>query len=196
MIKILDSKEERGYVISAKSGDAEAFACLYDTYIKQIYEFIFYKTMHQETAEDISSDVFLKAWKKIDQFKSGEFVAWLYTIARNAVIDYYRQNKDIKDVDDFWDLSDDQDILLETDKLIMIEKLKKIMSSFNNNDREILIMRFWQDLSFAEIAQLLDKEQGAVKMSCMRAIKKLQIKMPLALFIILPIFINIWKKIN
>ncbi len=196
MIKILDSKEERDYVISAKSGDAKAFACLYDAYIKQIYEFIFYKTMHQETAEDISSDVFLRAWKKIDQFKSGKFVAWLYVIARNAVIDYYRQNKDIKDVDDFWDLSDNQDILLETDKLIMIEKLKKIMSSFNNNDREILIMRFWQDLSFAEIAELLGKEQGAVKMSCMRAIKKLQTKMPLALFIILPSFINIWKKIN
>lgn len=191
----LDLQEEADYVASAKSGDTHAFACLYDAYIKQIYDFVFYKTMHQEIAEDITADVFLKAWKKIDKFKSGKFVAWLYVIARNSVIDYYRKTKEIKNVDDCWDLSDGQDILLNTDKLMQIEKLKKIMSSFNYSDREILIMRFWQDLSFAEIAGLLNKEQGAVKMACARAIKKIQTKMPLSLFIVLPNLINIWKKI-
>jgi RNA polymerase sigma-70 factor, ECF subfamily len=193
MATILDTTKEMGFIKSAKNGNAEAFAALYDAYISQIYKFVYYKTMHQETAEDISADVFVKAWRKLSQFKDGSFVAWLYTIARHAVIDYYRRHHEHQDIDDCWDLKDDADFLAMIDQGLNLDKMKTALKSLKNEDREILIMRFWQELSFAEIAQLLDKKEGAVKMSCARALERLRSKMPLALFILLPKLINLWK---
>lgn len=196
MATILDETKESEYLSAAKLGDAEAFGKLYDVYIKQIYNFIFYKTMHRQIAEDICADVFLKAWKKLDQFKSGSFQAWLYSIARNTVIDHYRQSKELDDIEDCWDLRSEADLLVETDKLIQIERLKEAMSLLAAKDRELLIMRFWQELSFAEIADCLGKQEGAVKMACVRAIKKLETKMPLKSFLLLLGLVNIWTEIN
>lgn len=152
--------------------------------------------MHQQIAEDICADVFLKAWKNLDQFKSGSFQAWLYSIARNAVIDHYRSSKEIKNIEDCWDLSADEDLLTKTDELIQIERIKEIISSLKLLDREILTMRFWQELSFAEIAEYLGKEEGAIKMACMRAIKKLKNKIPVKSLLFLLGLINIWKVIK
>ncbi|NCB20502.1 MAG: sigma-70 family RNA polymerase sigma factor [Clostridia bacterium] len=196
MATITNEPKETEYLAAAKSGNADAFARLYDTYIKQIYNFIFYKTMHQQIAEDICADVFLKAWKNLDQFKSGSFQAWLYSIARNAVIDHYRSSKEIKNIEDCWDLSADEDLLTKTDELIQIERIKEIISSLKLLDREILTMRFWQELSFAEIAEYLGKEEGAIKMACMRAIKKLKNKIPVKSLLFLLGLINIWKVIK
>jgi RNA polymerase sigma-70 factor (ECF subfamily) len=193
MAKILDTTQELDFVRFAQNGDAEAFAALYDAYISQIYKFVYYKTLHQETAEDISAEVFIKAWRKLSQFKDGSFVAWLYTIARHAVIDYYRRHHEHQDIDDCWDLKDGTDFLGMIDQGLNLEKMKVALQSLRSEDREILIMRFWQELSFAEISQLLNKREGAVKMSCARALERLRAKMPLALFILLPKLINLWK---
>jgi RNA polymerase sigma-70 factor, ECF subfamily len=194
MATILEKNKEMGLIKSAQNGDSDAFAVLYDAYISQIYNFVYYKTLHQETAEDISADVFVKAWRKLSQFKDGSFVAWLYTIARNSVIDHYRRHHEHQDIDDCWDLSDGTDFLGMIDQGLNLDKMKAALKSLKNEDREILIMRFWQELSFAEIAQLLDKKGGAVKMSCARALERLRSKIPLALFILLPKIINLWRN--
>lgn len=191
MATILNTTKERDFVKSAQNGDSDAFAVLYDAYISQIYNFIYYKTLHQETAEDISAEVFIKAWRKLAQFKDGSFVAWLYSIARHTVIDYYRRHHEHQDIDDCWDLTDGTDFLAMIDQGLNLDKVKSALKSLKSEDREILIMRFWQDLSFAEIAQRLDKKEGAVKMSCARALERLRSNMPLALFILLPKLINL-----
>ena len=86
--------DEFAIVQSCQKGSVEDFGRLYDLYIKKIYNFIYYKTHHQETAEDLVSIVFTKALKKINTFdNSGTFSAWLYRIARNTVIDHYRTKK-------------------------------------------------------------------------------------------------------
>lgn len=196
MATVLNKTQEADYLMAAKLGDAQSFGRLYDIYIKQIYNFIFYKTMHQQIAEDICANVFLKAWQKLDQFKSGSFQAWLYSIARNSVIDHYRSAKETKNIEDCWELKSDQDLLAETDRSMQIERLKEALSLLKSADRELLIMRFWQELSFAEIAECLAKEEGAVKMACARAIKKLETKMPLKSLLLLWGLINIWTEIN
>lgn len=194
MATILNNKiKELELVKSAQNGNSEAFGFLYDAYISQIYNFIYYKTLQKEIAEDIAAEVFLKAWQKINQFKEGSFIAWLYTIARNKVIDYYRRYHDCKDINDCWDLKDSSDLISEVDLILDIDKLKKYLRLLKNEDRELLIMRFWQELSFAEIAERLGKTEGAVKMSCSRALDRLRSQTSLSLFILLPTLINLWK---
>lgn len=179
-----------------QAGDSQAFASVYDLYIQKIYNFIFYKTLHQPLAEDLTSQTFLKAWKNIKQFQGGNFSAWLYSIARNLVIDHFRAQKEFLNIDDCWDLQASDDIFKEVDNRLKIEKIKTAFSQLNSKEREILILRFWQDLSFKEIALILQKNEGAVKMSFGRAVNALKKEMPLELFILTPLILNLWKKIN
>ncbi|MDD3285779.1 MAG: RNA polymerase sigma factor [Patescibacteria group bacterium] len=194
MANILNKEQEAALIAATKERDTEAFGSLYDTFVKKIYDFVYYKTLNKEVAEDIVSLVFTKAWQKINQFKSGSFSAWLYTIARNAIVDYYRRDRKNVDIDDCWDLSDESDFLAKVDTNLHLEHLRAALADLNSRERDILIMRFWQDLSFAEIAERLDKKEGAVKMACGRALQALKIKMPLAVFILLPGLINICKR--
>ena len=180
----------------AQTGDSQAFALIYDTFIKKIYDFVFYKTMHQQLAEDLTSQTFLKAWKNITQFKSGNFSAWLYTIARNIVVDHYRSQKEILAVEDFWDLKADDDVLGEVEERLKIEKLQQGLARLKSSEREILMLRLWQDLPFKEIAVILGKNEGAAKMSFARAMESLKKEMPAELFILLPLILNLWKKLN
>lgn len=196
MANILDTTQVAVLVIAAKTGNADAFGSLYDGYVRKIYDFIYYKTLNQELAEDITSTVFIKAWQHINQFREGSFAAWLYTIARNAVSDHYRRERDHLDIDDCWDLADQSDFLANIDQGLKLEKVRSSLSGLKPEEREILMMRFWLELSFQEIAEHLGKKEGAVKMSCGRALKSLKDKMPLAIFILLPGIINICKKMS
>lgn len=193
---IISKQQELDLALEAKAGKSESFGRLYDTYVKKIYDFIYYKTLNKEVAEDITSIVFIKAWDKIGQFKDGNFSAWLYMIARNAVTDYYRREKGHDDIDDCWDLADKNDFLAEIDDGLNVDIIKEAMKSLKDQDREILIMRFWLDLPFSEIAERLNKKEGAVKMALGRALKDLKNKIPLAIIILWPEIINICKKIN
>lgn len=196
MANILDKETETVLIAAAKERNTEAFGSLYDAFVKKIYDFVYYKTLNREVAEDIVSLVFIKAWQKINQFKGGSFSAWLYMIARNAVTDHYRRDKKNIDIDDCWDLSDDNDFLVKVDTDLNLESLRGALTGLNSRERDILIMRFWQDLSFAEIAERLEKKEGAVKMACGRALQALKTKMPLAVFILLPELINICRRTN
>jgi len=180
----------------AKTGDGEAFGKLYDIYIKPIYDFIFYKTLIKETAEDITSTVFTKAWQKIGQFKGESVAAWLYAISRNAVADYYRREKNNLNIEDFWDLANTDNFLEKVDLGLTFREIKKAMQSLSAREREIIIMRFWLDMSFKEIAASLEKQEGAVKMALKRSLQSIKNKIPLALIILGPNIINICQSKN
>jgi len=192
----LDLQTEISLLNQAQAGDAQAFGVLYDAYIKKIYDFIYYKTFHRDTAEDITSQTFLKAWKNIRQFKEGSFSAWLYSIARNSVTDHYRSFRETSNIEDCWDLSDREDWESLLDNDLKLESIKQAMAGLKSADRELIVMRLWLDLSFKEISEQLGKSEGAVKMSFGRAITRLKTQVPLALIILFPAFLNIWKKTN
>src|SRR6185369_6271911 len=88
-------EDELELVGRSQRGDQDAFASLYDAYIDRIYRYIYFRVTENEVAEDITSHVFLKAWEKLDTYHPGQspFVGWLYRIAHNAIIDYYRTRK-------------------------------------------------------------------------------------------------------
>ena len=78
----------------AQAGDSEAFAQLYDLYVKRIYAYVFVRVRHKEAAEDITSVTFMKALEKLNTFQNEvSYIAWLFTIARNTLIDHIRREK-------------------------------------------------------------------------------------------------------
>lgn len=196
MAIIYTEQELAGLTRAAQAGEAEAFGKLYDAFIGKIYDFVYYKTLKKEIAEDIVSTIFMKAWKNIGQCEVSRFPAWLYAIARRSVIDYYRYRREYIDIDDCWDLSAEDDIAGQADNHLRLAEIKKAMRSLKSEDRDIIIMRFWMDLTFKEIAERIGKKEGAVKMALSRSLKNLRLQVPLALLIIWPNIINICKKIN
>src|ERR1041385_6744647 len=95
----------------AQNGDETAFGLIYDHFSERIYKFIYFRVGHKEVAEDVLSDTFVKGWQKINQVNSPKALsAWLYQIAKNNIIDYYRIKKetvDLASVEDF--LQDEAD---------------------------------------------------------------------------------------
>src|ERR1051326_7628351 len=85
----------------AREGKEAAFTALYDLFFEKIYRFIFFRVGHKEVAEDLAEDVFIKAFSSLKTLqKDAVFESWLYQIARNRIIDYYRSKKLIIPLDE------------------------------------------------------------------------------------------------
>jgi RNA polymerase sigma-70 factor, ECF subfamily len=177
--------EEQGAIKACQAGKTEEFGRLYDAYIRKIYDFIYYKTTHKETAEDLTSLTFMKALEKIGSFSpaKGSFKSWLYQIARHSVIDHYRTKKKAANVDDIWDLSGDEDLERDLDAKTKLTEVEKYLHKLKGEQRDIIIMRVWQEMSYAEIAGVLGKSEASCKMAYSRAIALLRQNITLAAFI-------------
>lgn len=176
---------EQDIIILCQQGNLENFVQLYDKYIKRIYDFIYFKTTHKETAEDLTSLTFIKALEKIKTFNAdkGTFSAWLYQIARNTVIDFYRTKKEAIDIDDVWDLAGNENIERDIDAKAKLQAIEKYLAKLKSEQREIIIMRVWLEMTYGEIAEVLGKSEASCKMSFSRAIAVLRKEMPLELLI-------------
>jgi RNA polymerase sigma factor (sigma-70 family) len=163
-------------VAAVKSGDTTQFGPLYDEYSDKIYKFIYYRTHHKQTAEDLTSTTFVKALERIRQYdeSKGAFSTWLYQIARNAIIDHYRTQKPEQDIQTVWDLSDGTDIERDVQNLEQIKQVKEKLSMLTPEQRDIIIMRLWDDMPYAQIATVTGKSEGACKMAFSRGIKALR----------------------
>jgi len=176
------------FVSKCKAGDTEAFGVLYDRYIGKIYRFVFYKTFVKEVAEDITSDVFHKALQKINLYDEdkGVFSAWIYRIARNNVIDYYRSQKGDVSLDDVFDVGFDERTPESLDAIAALDKVQDYLQTLSSKQREIVTLRVWEDLSYREIAEIVGGTEDGVKMSFSRSIRELREKYgplsPLLLF--------------
>jgi len=162
-------------ILKARLGDKEAFTTLYNKYINRIYRFIYYKTGSKELAEDLVSQSFLKLWEMIvggGQIKVLQ--ALLYRIARNLVVDYYRSKQSTE-----VPLEYDQDAHLydmepRLHTKIDTHLLRQTISKLKDEYKEIIVLRYVEELSIGEIAKILDKSPGNVRTICHRAIAELK----------------------
>lgn len=171
-------KEEDTLVQKAQKGEKDSFGILYETYLPKIYRFVYLKTSNKGDAEDITHQVFMRAWENINSFRfqGFPFSSWLYRIAQNAIIDFYRTRRpssSIEDVDEIeLRIDDDNEILLDR-KEEMVEVMRAIQK-LKSDEQSVLVMRFVEELSNKEIAQALEKTEGAVRVIQHRALKQLQ----------------------
>jgi RNA polymerase sigma-70 factor (ECF subfamily) len=167
--------------------DAQGFNELYDLYFTKIYNFIYFRTHHRETAEDLTSKTFIKAWENIHQFneEKGAFSSWIYSIARNNVIDHYRKEKTTMDISQVLDLSSSENIEKDTDLKVQLDQVKEYIKDLPQEQQDIVIMRVWDDLPYKDIAQILKKSEASCKMSFYRTMQKIQEQFPVAALILL-----------
>jgi RNA polymerase sigma factor (sigma-70 family) len=170
-------ENERQLVLQAQAGNAEAFGQLYDAYMERIYRFIYFRVEDQQTAEDITSQVFLRAWNNLDRFRLGRtpYLAWLYTIAHNAVIDHYRTRKVTTALEDVRLSQPDYAEVVENEIDIEVEmkSIKSAMQTLTGDQQQVLMLKFIEGMSNDEIARHLGKREGAVRALQMRGLRAL-----------------------
>lgn len=167
--------DERRLVEQAKSGDAEAFGQLYDACFDRVYRFIFFRVSDVPTAEDLTSQVFLKAWQNLGRYRhNGPILAWLYVIARNTVIDHYRTFKQTVSLDEAAPLVA-QDAKL--DEMVEFQSemksLQESLQYLTEEQQEVLILKFIAEFDTDQIARRMGKSEGAIRALQMRALQAL-----------------------
>jgi RNA polymerase sigma-70 factor (ECF subfamily) len=172
--------EIKTLALKASRNDPVAFTSLYRLYFSQVFTFINFRVSCREDAEDLANTVFEKALGAIDRYrpKPAQFSTWLYTIAKNCIIDHYRKRRLPVDAEadatvvPTFDLSSDPEthMLMEERKRTLREALEGLTS----DQREVVECRFFFELSIQETALLMSKTEGAVKALQFRALENLQ----------------------
>ncbi len=179
--------QELKYIKKCQEGELESFAYIYDKYINKIYKYIYYRMPDKYISEDLTSQTFIKALKSISLYNKdkGSFSSWLYKIAKNNLADYYRTYKNNLDINDLWYLEDDTNIEVAADKDFKLDKVKKYLNKLNKEQKEIVILRVWDELSYSEISEIVQKSEASCKMMFSRSLEKLKQEMPIGLYLLL-----------
>ena len=153
----------RGLVERAAKGDGEAFGEIYGMYMDPIYRYVFYQVKNRATAEDLTEEVFIKAWRGIAKYRFRErpFSAWLYRIAHNHVVDYFRTNHQAQPLDEV-KLTDDSEPASELEGKQIQELLLSAISDLTEQQKQIVLLKFMEDLDNQEIEQVTGKSRGAI----------------------------------
>lgn len=170
---------------NCKNGEIDDFGIIYDKYVRRIYDFIYFKTHHKETAEDLCSKTFMKCLENIKNYDSlrGTLSSWIYRIATNTVIDHYRTQKITYDINDAWDVASSEDILMDVENKDKFKEVEKFLKTLKAEQRDIVMLRIWSGLSYKEIAEISNKSEDNCKMIFSRAIGKIRKEVLIAFLI-------------
>lgn len=174
----LDDYPDHYFLKSAAQGDKRSFGVLYERYLAEIYRYVFFKVGNQQTAEDITEETFIKTWESLSRIYQGDgkidnLRAWLYRIAGNLVIDFYRKNKSeiILEPSVPANLQSLEDSVIEQEQSHLVSNaLQKMRTDF----QQIIILRLINGLSHKEIASIIGISEAHSRILFYRALKKLK----------------------
>lgn len=167
-------------VRKAKKGDKDAFGDLYKLFLNRIYRFVYYLVGDEFLAEDITQNTFLKAWNWLPNFSlsRGTFQSFLFTVARNLVIDNQRKKKEFSlELQDGEALKSEEDLEEKVAKVEEAEALQKALSQLSTFDRQLVILRYFEELSFNEVSDIVGKKEGSIRVRVHRALAELRINL-------------------
>lgn len=165
----------------AQAGEVQAFGKLYDHFVDQIYRYIYFR-VPKDDAEDLTEMVFLRAWEKIHQYKEGQksFSAWIFRISHNLVVDTYRFGKDKETSELTPDIPEhrrENNPIEMTEEKLHSDFLKDALAKIKPKYRQIIILKFINELSNKEISDVIKKSEGGVRILQFRALKALKVEL-------------------
>lgn len=175
----LSDLSEKVLLEGAAIFDERALGELYDRYEARIYSYIYRRTGNESLAEDLTAQVFLKMLEAIRSDKAwhSSFSGWLYRIAHNAVIDYYRQRDRQQQVsleDTLTTTASDHNPVVMAEVSLDAERLRIAISRLTEEQAEVITLRFLEGYSISEVAEMLDKTEGSIKALQYRAVTTLR----------------------
>ena len=166
----------------AQAGDPDAFGELYDRYVDLVYRYVYYRVGSAQVAEDLTSETFLRALRRIGSFtwQGRDVGAWFVTIARNLIADHYKSSRQRLELttEDVSTVSGAPTMVTDGPENAVLESMQnkvllQAVKQLNAEQQECIVLRFLQGLSVAETAQVMNKNDGAIKALQYRAIRSL-----------------------
>lgn len=159
----------------AQAGDADAFGEIYRQHMPAIYRFISYRVADRQDAEDLTGKVFLRAWEALPRFEERQVAlsAWLYRIARNVVIDYYRTSRRQAPLDEAAAEAIPGDEGPDAEEMAEVAQVRAAVGQLPEEQQSVVLLRFVEGLGHAEVAEAMGKSEGACRMLQHRALKAL-----------------------
>lgn len=161
-------------------GDADAFGQLYEIYVDRIYRYFAYRISLRSDAEDLTESVFLRAWEAMPRYEQRglPYGAWLYRLARNMVVDHYRAQKSDVSLSEIHDegpnpIIDPDETHQIVQSRIEAEEVRSALSVLNEDQCQVVVLRFIEGLSHNEVAQLTNKTENATRAIQYRALQTL-----------------------
>lgn len=168
----------------AKDGDSVAFGELYERYADAVFRFIYSQTSDRLDAEDLTADVFLKAWQSLPRYEERgfSFSAFLFRIARNSLIDSRRKQKPVDQIPEDEMMNLPETMTSEPDSIlsakIQHKQLVSILKQLRYDYRTVIVLRFINELSPQETSQVMGRSIGAVRVLQHRALTSLRKLIP------------------
>lgn len=171
-----ENTSEEQLIQQIKKGETQEFGKIYTKYIDCMYRYIFFRVnCNKEDAEDLTEMVFYKAWQKIDKFQEekGKFKTWLYTIAHNIIIDHYRNIQPMNTIQEDHIQTENtvEDLIIKDEKK---ELLLQAINKLTDEQKTVITLRFIEDFKLSEIAEILDKNEEAIRAVQYRGLKTLR----------------------
>ncbi|GGN17943.1 DNA-directed RNA polymerase sigma-70 factor [Lentzea pudingi] len=166
-------------VKAAQEGDTEAFGVLYDQYVDMVFRYVLFRVGGDRAfAEDVTSETFLRALRSIGSvsYQGRDVGAWFVTIARNIVYDHVKSSRYRLEVTTA-ELQDNREETSGPEQEVMTEatnaELLRCVSQLGDDQRDCIVLRFIEGKSVSEVAQIMDRNEGAVKALQHRAVRRL-----------------------
>lgn len=162
-------------ISQAQRGEKDAFGEIYKLFLKRIFRFIYFSVHDREVAADLTQNTFLRAWRAIQTFSlaKGSFQAFLFTIARNLAIDWQRKKKPLP-LEKIGEYEASDNLEENFERREKSQLVRQVLDKLGERDKQIIILRYFEELTFFEIAKILGKKEGAVRVRVHRVLKKLK----------------------
>ncbi len=171
--------EENDLVLAAKK-DPRRFTELYDLYLKRVFGYFFSRVRNLQDAEDLTSLTFLKAFESLHRYRmDGPFAAWLFTIARNKANDHFRKHHTLYLEDSSLEATSGADTAGEVQKVDDLRLMRQLIRALPEEEQELIRLRVLAQLSYPEMARLLNRPEATVKKATYRLLARLQSQMEL-----------------
>ena len=182
MVKYEPENEQKSnieqWVKEAQSGNWQSFSKLYEYYVDKVYKYNYYKVSSQDEAFDLTETVFLKVWDNLKSYKpkaGSSFGSWVFRIAHNLLVDHYRLKKETVELTEVHaDQRDEASPLHKTEEVLRKGTLKQAMSKLKDIYREVLTLSYLNELSNSEVAELMNKSEGGLRVLKFRALQELK----------------------
>jgi RNA polymerase sigma-70 factor, ECF subfamily len=174
-IELTMKNQEEDAIIAAAQRDPAAFEQLYNRYVQALFRYLYSRVSSVSVAEDLTAQTFLSALEGFNRYKHrGHFAAWLFSIGRSKLMDYYRQQRRLIPLEAAEEVPVEPDLLQKMIQSERVAALARQIAALPETARELIRLRYVAELSFCEIAKLDGRNQEAIKKSLYRLLARLQ----------------------
>lgn len=159
----------------AAAGDRSSFERIYSLLVDELYAYVRGQVQDDTVAEDLIANTFLKAWRSAKRYRSGSdgFRRWIFGIARNEVRDHWRTNRRFLELHDY-DVTDESGVLPQGDAEGARRLVHRALATLTEDQRQVVVLRYFDNKSHEEIATILGKREGAVRALLLRALRRMR----------------------